>query len=331
MRIVRPAGRFSIRTVITILFVAIALAACAGSSSSALSPVGAPVEEGDGLFGGEQPAGDNGGFGATAQPGAAASSGAPVEPGDPGARDDAKIIRTGTMELEVADVAAAIRTARDKIRGLGGYIGASQTYNEDDQPFAQITYRIPVDRWEEALDALRSLTGIATKVVSEQTQAVDVTGQVADLDARIRNLRASEVSLLAIAEQATRIADVLEVQARLTDVRGQIEQLEAQQTQLGDQTSYATLSVSYRLPVVAAIETQAKGWDPGAIFDEASASLVGVLQGLVGAGIWFAIVWVPVIIVVSLVVAFALWVLRRLGLFDRGLRGTPPPPVVAGD
>jgi hypothetical protein len=328
MRVVRSTNKFPIRMILIVVLAAVALAACAGGASTVLAPVGDSVDGGSGRGLAEAPAGgevgdSEDGF---AAPGASA---APVPEDGLGAADDAKIIRTGTMDLEVDNVPTAVRVARDAIRGFGGYIGASQTYNQDDQPYAEITYRIPVTRWEDALDALRSLTGVSTKVVSEQTQAVDVTGQVADLAARIRNLRASEVSLLAIAEKATRITDILEVQARLTEIRGQIEQLEAQQTDLGDRTAYATLAVSYRLPVVAAIETQAKGWDPGAIFDEASASLVGVLQGLAGAGIWFLIVWLPVILLVSIVLGFMVWLLRRLGVLDRAMR--PTPPVVTGD
>ena len=59
--------------------------------------------------------------------------------------DDAKIIRTGAMALEVKDVPTAIRTARDGIIGLGGYIGASTTGTQADRPTATITYRIPAD------------------------------------------------------------------------------------------------------------------------------------------------------------------------------------------
>jgi hypothetical protein len=251
------------------------------------------------------------------------------QPNPPGAVDDAKIIRTGTMDLEVTDVPKAIRTARDVVAGAGGYIGASSTGSNDDQPYAEITYRIPVDRWEDALDELRGLNGIATKVVAEQTQAVDVTGQYVDLEARIRNLRASETALLAIAEKATRVSDILEVQAQITSVRGQIEQLEAQRNDLGDRTSYGTLTVTFQLPAVAAIEVQSSAWDPGAIFDEASASLVGLLQAFAGAGIWLIVVWVPILIVVAIVVAFVAWLLRRFGVLERAVRAAPP--VATGD
>jgi len=68
---------------------------------------------------------------------------------------------------------------------MGGYVGASNTSNDGDQPTAEITYRIPADRWEDALDLLRGLNGLTTKVVTEHTEAVEVTGQVIDLQARI--------------------------------------------------------------------------------------------------------------------------------------------------
>jgi len=41
--------------------------------------------------------------------------------------DDAKIVRTGTIDLQVKDVPTALTAARNGIRAMGGYIGASQT------------------------------------------------------------------------------------------------------------------------------------------------------------------------------------------------------------
>jgi hypothetical protein len=304
MRTYRRSTGFLILVVLTVLF----LSACASSGSSILSTVGSPIDGGNGAYaGGEQPAASPAsapnGEGGNNQ-GGGDGVGAPV--------DDAKIIRTGTIDLQVTDVTVALRTARDGIRAMGGYIGASQTRNEGDTPIASITYRIPADRWEDALDLLRGLNGLTTKVVAEQTDAVEVTGQVVDLEARIKNLRASEASLQAIAVNAVKIADVLAVQDQLTQVRGQIEQLTAALKDLNDRSSYATLTASFTVPVVAVVEAQ-KGWDPAVVVDEASASLVNVLQALTTAGIWFAIVWVPILLVLGVIVTVALVVARRLG------------------
>jgi hypothetical protein len=326
MRTIRRADR-AVQIALVLLLVSIAVAACGGSSGGAAAtagPAGAPADNGGALQG--VGAGQGAGSGQEApQPGATAGPGQP----EVGAVDDAKIIRTGTLDLEVSDVQGAIREARDAIRRMGGYVGASQTSNVDDQPYAQVTYRLPVGRWEDALDALRGVDGDSTKVVSEQTQSVDVTGQVVDLDARIRNLQASEIALVKIAEGATRTQDILDIQAQIMNIRGQIEQLEAQQKQLADQTSYATLTVTYQLPAVAAIEVQAEGWDAGRIFDEATATLVGVLQALAGAGIWLLVVWVPILVLFALAAGIVAFLLRRFGVLERAVRSSPPAS--AGD
>jgi len=246
-----------------------------------------------------------------------------------GARDDARIIRTGTIELEVSDVAKALRTARDAIVGLGGYVGASNTSNVADRPTAQISYRIPVDRWEDALDVLRVLNGLTTKVATEQTEAVEVTGQVIDLQARIRNLRASETALQGIAAKATRISDVLEVEARLTDVRGQIEQLTAALEDLNDRASYATLTAYFSSPVVA-VEAARNDWEPANAVDEAAASLISILQAVATVGIWFLIVWLPILFVLGLIGGTGVWFARRAGIGRRGGPGLPPPPTLPG-
>jgi hypothetical protein len=322
MRTIRRADR-AVPIVLVLFLVSIVIAACGASTGGAAATAG-PADKGNGLQGVGSGQGEVSGEEA---PQPAASAG-PDQP-EIGAVVDAKIIRTGTMDLEVKDVPVAIREARDAIRGMGGYVGASQTSSVDDQPYAQITYRIPVDRWEDALDALRGLNGDTTKVVSEQTQSADVTSQVVDLDARIRNLQASETALVEIAEGATRIQDILDIQAQITNIRGQIEQLEAQQNQLADQTSYATLTVTYQLPAVAAIEVQAEGWDAGRIFDEATATLVGVLQALAGAGIWLLVVWVPILVMFAVAAGIVAFLLRRFGVLDRAVRSSPPAP--AGD
>ncbi len=316
--------RLAGRPAILILAVsAIVVVACGSSASSMeLSTVGKAIGDANGSYSGEAPI-----AAASAAP-AAPIAGAPGtdtggDGGDAvGAVDDARIVRTGTMQLEVKDVPAAVAAARAAIRGMGGYVGASNTSNDGDSPVALITYRIPVDRWEDALAVLRNLNGQTTKVVVEQTDAVEVTGQIVDLDARIRNLRASETALQAIAAKALKISDILEVEQQLTDVRGQIEVLTGQQAELSNRADLATLSVTFGVPVIA-VQVAQQGWDPATVVDEASASMVGILQGLANVGIWFGIVWLPILIVLGLLSAVGLWFMRRTGLIRRA---TPPAP-----
>jgi len=292
MRIIRP--------VLPLILLAIVLGGCSGSTSR--SQVEAPAADAAGKQ----------------QPAPPLAGGGPIDGSSQtvGARDDAKIIRTGTMDLEVKDVPSAVRAARDAIVAIGGYVGASNTSNQGDNPTAEITYRIPADRWETALDTLRSLNGLTTKVVAEHTDAVEVTAQVVDLEARIRNLQSSEIALQGIAAKATKVSDVLEVEARLTEVRGQIEQLTAQLKDLNDRAAFATLAVRFNVPLVA-VEVAARSWDPKTAVDEAAASMLAMLQNLATAGIWFAIVWLPVLIVLGILALIGVRIARRVGLRAR--------------
>src|SRR6187401_1683744 len=268
----------TIRPLLFLIAITALIAACGGSTAasagSAAQPAALPADEAVGNGGGRGLS--DGAAGApTANPQPASGVGG----GQIAAVDDAKIIRTGTMAIEVSDVGNALRVARDAIVGLGGYVGASTTSNDGEQPSAEITYRIPADRWEAALDSLRGLNGLTTKVVTEHTEAVEVTSQVIDLEARIANLRASEVPLQGIAAKAIKISNVLEVQAQLTQTRGDIETLTAQLKDLNDRAGYGTLAVQFNVPILA-VEVAQQAWEPTAIVDEAAATTVSVLQGL---------------------------------------------------
>jgi hypothetical protein len=229
--------------------------------------------------------------------------------------DGALIVRTGALELEVKDFDVSLAKARTAIVGLGGYVSGSQIALDGDQPYGAVTYRVPSARWDEALTALESLS---TKVVKEQTQAVEVTKSVVDLDAHIANLGATEQQLLTIMSKAIKITDILEVQSQLTNVRGEIEQLVAERDGLKDQAAYGTLAVGWTIPVVAVTAAQ-QGFDAATIVDSAVAQLVQLGQGLLTAGIWLAIVGLPLLIAALLILAVVLLTARRLGF------GRPTP------
>lgn len=235
---------------------------------------------------------------------------------------DRLIVRVGSLELEVADVPGAYQQARQLALRLGGYVGDSQFATDaEGRPSATVVLRFPADRYDEALEALRPL---ATKVVLERSQETDVTAQVVDLDARLTNLRASEEALVRLFDRAGRISDILEVQRELTTVRQQIEQLTAEKQLLEKQAALATLTVTLsegRAPISSAAE----GWDVGAEVERAVAQLIDVAQLVTRAGIWLAIVILPVVLIGLVVLVIAVRLARRLGLDLRRKPRTAPP------
>jgi hypothetical protein len=288
----------------------IALAACSASSAGV-----APVN-GDGNG---KPAADPGAGGTAAGGGNGTGSDANQALVDIN-QASLLVIKTGTMDLQVTGLDEALASASQKISALGGYVSGSARKGQDEQASADVTYRIPSARWDEALVAVR---GVGVKVLGEQTQTQDVTGQVVDLSARITNLEATERALQAIILKADKISDVLAVQAQLTEVRGQIEQATAERKHLQEQAAFSTLTVNFSLKEQAVAVTT-KQFDPNYEVDQASASLVGVLQGLATAGIWFGIVWLPILVGLGLIAAIVVFVFRRV------VRAGPGGPSMRG-
>jgi hypothetical protein len=97
-----------------------------------------------------------------------------------------------------------------------------------------------VGEFEAALGELRRLG----KIVSQSISGQDVTGQVVDLQARLRNWEAQEAVLLQLMAKATSIEDSIVVQRQLQDVQLAIEEIKGQLRALQGQTDFSTISLS---------------------------------------------------------------------------------------
>jgi hypothetical protein len=219
------------------------------------------------------------------------------------------VIKAGSLELQVEAIDGAVTRATQAITALGGYASGSDRSGTGPGTTATITFRMPADRWDQALAGLR---GLAIEVLEEHSTTEDVTSQVVDLDARIRNLQATERALQAIMDRADVIKDVLSVQAQLTTVRSEIERLAAEKGHLEEQAAYSTVKVTFTLKPAPVLEVQRAGYDPGSVVDAASAKLVRIVQRVTTAGIWFAIVWLPVLAVLAVLGLIGLFVGRRV-------------------
>lgn len=228
------------------------------------------------------------------------------------------IIRTGQMSLEVTDVDKAASDAQAAVAAVGGYVSSSNRSGSGDYATTTITFRIPAGKWDDMLAALRK---IGSKVVSEETDATDVTMQVVDVEARLDNLQKTEAALQAIMARAASVSDVLDVQTQLSQTEGQIEELTAERDHLNDQAAMSTLTLTLSLPGPTVTTTATQNWTLGDQVDQAAAALVRIGQGIVTIGVWAVIVALPV--AVGLLVLFLLYLIVRR-IVRRGSRTEAP-------
>jgi hypothetical protein len=82
------------------------------------------------------------------------------------------------------------------------------------------------------------------RIQQQNLTAEDVSSQLVDLEARVRNLQQSETALLEIMERSGSIAEVLEVSRELSTVREAIERTEAQRQNLQGQVAFSTVTLT---------------------------------------------------------------------------------------
>jgi len=167
-------------------------------------------------------------------------------PAVPAAGSATRVVKTGSIDLEVSKDAFATVTSRlsSLVTGAGGFVSASSTVESGDVPTGTVTPRMPSAAFDDVLARVRSLG----RVMQVSSKGEDVTAQYVDLDARISALTASRQQYETLLRKATTIADILNVQQRITDLQTQIEQLQGQQRVLQDQSSLATLEVHLAPP-----------------------------------------------------------------------------------
>jgi len=233
--------------------------------------------------------------------GCASPSEAPNVPSDGGQDEgqvpeeptqDRKIVKEGSITLEVEDVAEAMDEVAEMADELNGYVVSSYKHEYEPGVSGHITIRVPVEKFEEAFVRLRQL---ATAVPYETSTAKDVTEEYVDLGAQLSNLQATETQYLALLEKAQNVEEMLKVQKELSSVRGQIEQIEGRMKYLEQTSETALIEVTLE-------ETKglAEPWSASAALQSAVRGLTTFGRGLATVLIWLGIfcwAWVPPLVI----------------------------------
>jgi hypothetical protein len=248
-----------------------------------------------------------------AKPGAAAQSFVSTEAPQRGSAPlpaTRMIVRTANVRVVVDDTARTVDAVTKAVEAMGGFVAASNVWQQGELLRATLTLRVPSDKLTPALAAIR---GVSKRVEKETVSSEDVSEQYVDLDARVRNLEATEEELrqlLVVARQNSKKAtDVLEVHQQLTLIRGEIEQARGRMRYLSQVAAMSSITLDVVPDAIAQPVVEA-GWRPLVIAKNAVRALVGALQSIATVAIWFTIYIVPLFGMIGLLIG-AGWKLSR--------------------
>ena len=148
---------------------------------------------------------------------------------------------------------------------------------------ASMRIRVPQNKLPATLDALGRLGTVQKQTLT----AEDVSNQLVDLDARLRNLRKSEELTLKIMERSGSIGDVLKASQQVNSIRDEIERIDAQLKKLRDQVAYSTILLNLETTISASPETQpALGLRMQESWGKATHSVSELTLGLLALSLW---------------------------------------------
>ncbi len=169
-----------------------------------------------------------------------------------------KLIKQGSMAIEVVELKSAKRKIDEIVRGLGGYYD-NEVYDEQYNSLNyELKIRVPVNQFEKLAG---SLEGGFDKILDKNVSTVDVSSRYVDLESRLTSKRVSLDRYRAILKSAKTIKEILEVEEYIRKIEEEIESTMVQLKQLSGQTSYSTLSVRLTQPVkIEIIEEDGPGF-----------------------------------------------------------------------
>ena len=203
--------------------------------------------------------------------------------------EERMIVRTGEMSLVVEDVNQASDDIAQLAVSYGGYVVSSYIWGEEEDIRGWISFRVPAEKFDQALTDLREL---AVRVETERTESRDVTEEYIDLESRLRNAEATEQQYLALLEKAEEIEDILKIYDSLSRIRSEIEQIKGRMQYLEQTTSTSLISVSLE-PEVTAKPLVRVGWSALEVLKSAARGLVVAGQVLGNIAIWL-LIFIPI-------------------------------------
>lgn len=158
---------------------------------------------------------------------------------------DRQVVRKATVELMTKDVRGAFLKAAHLIsEAQGEFVQESSLTGTEPYLQGSLVLRVAVPRLSDVLNELRQLGTVR----SETSSGEDVTTQIVDVEARLRNEQRVEAELLALLDkrQDAPLKEIVELHSQLSQVRQTIEQYVAQQDRLNRLVSLATVLVIIR-------------------------------------------------------------------------------------
>lgn len=197
--------------------------------------------------------------------------------------------------VKTAELSIAVDSVEDGIDGVrqvaqqqqGDVLGLQDAtpQRDGDRHTASMKIRVPQERLEAALQALKALGSVQRQSIT----AEDVSDQLVDYQARLRNLKKTEETLLEIMGRSGEVGDVLTVAQELSNVRNSIEQVTAQLNALQNRVAYSIINLNLEETIAGVSPQRSSPIQLQETWESATRSFARFTVDLLQIGVWLLV------------------------------------------
>ena len=207
---------------------------------------------------------------------------------------ESKQIKNGQLSLKVESINGKDKKIESILKQHDAYSTNSGTHGSHLRRNMTMTIRVHAEKFDQLM---MDLEKIGQYTDSKSVSIRDVTEQFIDIQARLKNQKATEEQYLKILKKATNVRDILNVQNQLQQIRSQIESQEGRLKYLNSQVDYSTINLNLYEILENEIEPQS------GFFSRVMQSLVRGWSNLISGFIWLIGLW-PFVIIILMAVLF---------------------------
>jgi len=153
-----------------------------------------------------------------------------------------KIIRNGNLKFSTDNLETTYEQIKIAVKKGKAFIQNDSEGKEYASIYRRITVRIPSENFDSFIKDIS--TGVAyfdNKEISSQ----DVTEEYIDIDARLKAKKKLESRYIELLAKATKMSEMLAIEAQLSAIREEIEAKEGQLRYMQNQVSLSTITIEF--------------------------------------------------------------------------------------
>lgn len=157
-------------------------------------------------------------------------------------RDLRKIIREGEITFETSDVSETKSLITKTAQELNGYITRESANEYADRIEQTLVIRIPADKFDLLLE---KISRSARKIESKNINALDVTEEYIDVEARLKTKKELENRYRELLAKASKVDEIVSIEKEIGQLRADIESVEGRLNYLKDRVAFSSLTATY--------------------------------------------------------------------------------------